>query len=138
MLAAVASDEVGDAGVRVDLLRGVSGPITMLRLDIAPGAPKLPVADGPRTGFYVLDDLGQLTGELLLWIEEGEPSTLECAWYTEEPPAALPEPRRVVIKATLADEHERKGRRLDEEVKRALPSDSITLEYWETARHDSS
>ena len=30
--------------------------------------------------------------------------------------------------ATLADEHEREGRRLYEEVERALPNDSITLE----------
>ena len=56
------------------------------------------MADGLLTGFYVLDDRGQLTGELLLWIEDGEPSTLEYAWYTEETPAALPEPGRVVIK----------------------------------------
>jgi hypothetical protein len=97
MMAAVASDAIGDAGVIVDGLRGVSGPITMLRLDITPGAPKLPVDDGPMTGFYVLDARGQLSGELLLWIEDGEPSTLEYAWYTVEPPAALPEPRRVVI-----------------------------------------
>jgi hypothetical protein len=40
--------------------------------------------------------------------------------------------------ATLADEHEREGRRLYEEVKRALPNDSLTLEYWETALRDSS
>jgi hypothetical protein len=39
--------------VIVDGLRGVSGPITMLRLDITPGAPKLPVADGPMADFYV-------------------------------------------------------------------------------------
>ncbi len=50
------------------------------------------------TGFYLLDTRGQWSCELLLWIEDGEPSTLEYAWYTEEPPAALPEPRRVVIK----------------------------------------
>jgi hypothetical protein len=98
MMAAVASDAIADAGVIVDGLRGVSGPITMLRLDITPGAPKLPVADGPMADFYVLDDRGQLSGELFLWIEDGEPSTLEYAWYTEEPPAALSKPRRVIIK----------------------------------------
>lgn len=102
MMAAVASNAIDDAGVIVDGLRGVSGPITMLRLDIPPGAPRLPLADGPMTGFYVLDDRGQSTGELLLWFEEGRPSTLEYAWYTEEPPAALPEPHRVVIREARA------------------------------------
>lgn len=60
-----------------DGLRGVSGPITMLKLHIAAGAPKLAIPDGALTGFYVVDDAGSTIGELILWIEDGHPSTLE-------------------------------------------------------------
>lgn len=80
----------------LDGLRAVSGPITMLKLHMAAGASKLSIADGAMTGFYVVDDRGHAIGELVLWIEDGLPTTLEYAWYTEQPPKALPEPDRVV------------------------------------------
>jgi hypothetical protein len=68
----------------------------MLRLHIDAGASKLAMPDGAITGFYAVDDGGSATGELILWIEDGLPSILEYAWYTNNPPATLPEPIHVV------------------------------------------
>lgn len=77
-------------------LREVGGPVTMLKLHLAAETADLALSDGALTGFYVVDDVGHVTGELILWIEDGRPSALEYAWYTDEPPSALPEPARVV------------------------------------------
>ena len=60
----------------VDGLRAVSGPITMLKLHIAAGASRVALPDGAMTGFYVFDDHGSRTGELLLWIEDVSPLCL--------------------------------------------------------------
>lgn len=88
--------ETYSAGV-VDGLRAISGPITMLKLHVAAETERLAISDGPMTGFYVVDDRGHSIGELILWVEDGLPSSLEYAWYTEQPPTALPELDRVVI-----------------------------------------
>ncbi|MFE9743184.1 hypothetical protein [Streptomyces sp. NPDC006477] len=45
----------------------------------------------------VSDDEGEVTGELLLWIESGKLSGLEFAWYGDLPPDRLPETAKVAV-----------------------------------------
>ena len=45
----------------------------------------------------VVDEGGELIGEIILWAEAGMLSGLEYAWYGDEPPTSLPEVDRVVV-----------------------------------------
>jgi hypothetical protein len=38
----------------------------------------------------VLDSTGVAFGELLIWVKDGYLSSLEYAWWSDEPPARLP------------------------------------------------
>ncbi|MGW4081196.1 hypothetical protein ACWELB_48400 [Streptomyces asiaticus] len=60
--------------------------------------PPAEVSDGviPATG-AVKDSSGELVGELLLWVSDGRLSALECSWYTDEAPTALPDPGDVTV-----------------------------------------
>jgi hypothetical protein len=54
-------------------------------------------ADGIIAEGTVSDQDGTPVGELILWVEDGWLSGIEYAWYTDERPAALPDPDRVQV-----------------------------------------
>ncbi len=45
----------------------------------------------------VSDQHGSPIGELILWVEDGWLSGIEYVWYTDERPAALPDPDQVQV-----------------------------------------
>lgn len=45
----------------------------------------------------VVDQSGELVGEIILWTQSGALSGLEYAWYGDEPPAFLPAVDRIVV-----------------------------------------
>lgn len=45
----------------------------------------------------VVDDAGELIGEILIWTEEGRMAALEFAWYGEEAPASLPTAEQIQV-----------------------------------------
>ncbi|MFE9647274.1 hypothetical protein ACFYO0_24800 [Streptomyces sp. NPDC006365] len=82
--------------VRVVALWGSNSVSVDLRvMDDAPRAP-VPTGASPVT-FTVIDEEGELVGEILLWTESGMLSGLEYAWYGDQPPASLPEVDRMVM-----------------------------------------
>jgi hypothetical protein len=69
----------------------VGGPVTMLALRVSEATPASAFADGPvPLSATVSDAAGAAIGELLLWVESGYLSTLEFAWWTDDPPDQLP------------------------------------------------
>lgn len=83
-------------------LRGVSGPVTMLELEISSEAPPIDLPScpykGPRGGvrIAVVDAGGESVGGILLWLDDGYLTTLEYFWYTDMPPAELPPISQIV------------------------------------------
>jgi hypothetical protein len=77
---------------QVPYLEVASGPVTFLNLtvDRARLAPsRLP--DGPVPGqSWVIDDLGETLGTLLVWAVDGYASALEYGLVTDQPPVTLP------------------------------------------------
>ena len=68
------------------------GPATMARITIAPEKPLSALPDGPAPVIpAVVDDAGQLAGEIILWITHGVVDCVEQTWYSESPPEALPD-----------------------------------------------
>lgn len=73
-----------------------SSSLHMLDLVVDHQAPVITVDDGPLTGrTLVVTDRGEMTGEIIVWVRGGMLSALEHAWYSEEPPAAWPEPHEL-------------------------------------------
>lgn len=69
---------------------------TMLDVQVAANAPRIPLANGPiPVDAIVLDEAERLTGEILVWIEGGMLIGIEQAWYTDEPPTGWPPRARV-------------------------------------------
>lgn len=69
----------------------VGGPITMLQLRVSGEAPRARLPDGPVPGSFVVGDPnGVSIGELLIWVRDGYLDSLEYAWWTDQPPRALP------------------------------------------------
>jgi hypothetical protein len=76
----------------------VGGPITMLDLQVAGGAPAAAVAEGPiPVSVEVCDQSGATVGELLIWVNGGYLSALEFAWWTDDPPRQLPGPAELKV-----------------------------------------
>jgi hypothetical protein len=77
---------------QVPYLQVLSGPLTFLKptVDRARVAPsRLP--DGPVPGqSWVIDDLGNTLGTLLVWMDDGYISALEYGWVADQPPLTLP------------------------------------------------
>lgn len=72
------------------------GPVTML--DLAVTGTRSPRPDGPVPVRAIVVGPGQdSTGEVLVWVTGGYLSTLEYAWYTDEPPQHLPLPGDIRI-----------------------------------------
>ncbi|MEV7086752.1 hypothetical protein AB0O07_12765 [Streptomyces sp. NPDC093085] len=66
-------------------------------LQVTGDAPRAPVPNGvvPVT-CTVLDEGGELFGEIILWVESGRLAALEYAWYGDLPPTTLPEVERMI------------------------------------------
>jgi hypothetical protein len=93
-----APDIADELRAQTGSLRVVGGRVTMLNLAVDPAAPIADVADGPLDVCpTVTDAAGVAEGELLLWITGGQLSALEFAWWTDEPPTALPDPSALVF-----------------------------------------
>lgn len=45
----------------------------------------------------VVDEAGEIIGEIIIWTQAGALSGLEYAWYGEEPPTSLPRVDRIVF-----------------------------------------
>ena len=87
------ADVPGGAQLRdqIPLIEVVGGPLTLLELaPVAPVAPA-PVADVPLPVSVTVLQTGVPVGELLVWVTNGVLSGLEFAWWTDDPPDALPE-----------------------------------------------
>lgn len=76
----------------------VGGPMTMLELRVTRPAAPSAFKDGPAPiSATVSDSAGAAIGEMLLWLEDGYLSTLEFAWWTDDPPDHLPNLDRVQV-----------------------------------------
>lgn len=80
---------------QVDLVRVVAKWGTdsaSVDLMVFEGAPRSPAANGVvPVDATVVDELGSLFGEILLWTTDGYLSAIEYAWYGDEPPVAFPD-----------------------------------------------
>ncbi|MFT3662182.1 MAG: hypothetical protein QM809_12545 [Gordonia sp. (in: high G+C Gram-positive bacteria)] len=82
-----------DAAVSAQMLtiESVQGSPTTAKLTCPNGVPVSAFPDGPAPGkLAVVDDAGELAGELVLWLSGGEIDLVEQTWYSEHPPTALP------------------------------------------------
>jgi len=89
------SDELFQQASSVDV---VGGPVTMLDLRVT--APKSASAftEGPiPLSVMVLDSVDVALGELLIWVNDGYLSSLEFAWWSDNPPEQLPALNRVRV-----------------------------------------
>lgn len=95
---------LADANVlkaQVDKLVVSGGPLTMLELSMKGEAAKIKAPEDPLPFRAIVnDDKGEPIGELMLWTTDGYLSHLEYAWYTDEPPAELPDPSQIEITKT--------------------------------------
>ncbi|MFJ6792817.1 hypothetical protein [Streptomyces sp. NPDC091268] len=61
-------------------------------LTVLEGGPRSSVGNGViPVDASVLDETGELFGEILLWVSDGQLSAIEYAWYGDEPPRSLPD-----------------------------------------------
>jgi hypothetical protein len=77
---------------QIPYLRIREGPVTFLRLATdRSAAPRSTFERGPVPGSaWVFGADGSPTGTMLLWVDDGYISALECAWVTDDPPTELP------------------------------------------------
>ncbi|HXO11821.1 MAG TPA: hypothetical protein VN871_05595 [Mycobacterium sp.] len=76
----------------------VGGPVTMLDLRVTGLTTASAFTDGPiPLSIMVLDSAGIAFGELLIWVNDGYLSSLEFAWWSDDPPNELPTPDRVQV-----------------------------------------
>lgn len=74
----------------------VGGPVTMLDLRVTRPTSASAFTDGPiPLSIMVLDPAGVVLGELLIWVNDGYLSSLEFAWWSDDPPDRLPALDRV-------------------------------------------
>ena len=80
----------------------VSGGVTtFLDLEVPRTNPPASFTDGPLPArAFVTGECGEVTGEILIWVEQGYLSGLELAWFTEEAPAEWPTPEQVQLEET--------------------------------------
>jgi hypothetical protein len=75
----------------------MSSSPTMVDLAVPTSLPRCSLDDGPTPGAAVVYAGGELVGEILVWIRSGYLTSLEQAWYTDEPPTAWPSPADVRV-----------------------------------------
>ncbi len=76
----------------------VGGPVTMLDLRVTGPTAASAFTDGPiPLSVMVLDPDGVALGELLIWVNDGYLSSLEFAWWSDDPPDQLPTLDRVRV-----------------------------------------
>jgi hypothetical protein len=69
----------------------VGGPVTMLDLRVTRPTSAAAFTDGSiPSSVMVLNPAGVAFGELLIWVNEGYLSSLEFAWWSDDPPGQLP------------------------------------------------
>ncbi len=73
-------------------LEAVGGTATMATLRLRDGSPRSSIPDGPAPVIIpVIDDSGDVAGELILWVLDGFADLVEQTWYGDEPPTRLPD-----------------------------------------------
>lgn len=76
---------------QVSSVNVVGGPVTMLDLRVTGPTSASAFTDGPiPLSAMVLDATGVTLGELLIWVNDGYISSLEFAWWSDDPPDQLP------------------------------------------------
>lgn len=88
----------GAAGLLGQLDSGVMvrGPVTMLELEVPGAVAPAATPDGPIGIRAIVESPeGEVLGELIIWVQRGFLSGLEYAWYSDDPPDALPDPTRI-------------------------------------------
>ena len=86
-----------ELAAQIPFVRVTGGPVTMLDLTVEGGS-RSAAQDGPiRVRVAVSRGVGDLTGELLIWIKDGYLSCLEFAWVTDDRPENLPSPNELEI-----------------------------------------
>ena len=89
------SDELLQQASSVDI---VGGPVTMLDLRVTTPTSASSFTDGPiPLSVMVLDPAGVAFGELLIWVNGGYLSSLEFAWWSDDPSGQLPTVDRVRV-----------------------------------------
>jgi hypothetical protein len=83
---------------QVSSVNVLGGPVTMLDLRVTEPTPTSAFTDGPvPLSAMVLDAAGVTLGELLIWVNDGYLSSLEFAWWSDDPPDQLPTLDRVRV-----------------------------------------
>lgn len=76
----------------------VGGPVTMLDSRVSGPTSRSVFTDGPiPLSVMILDSAGVAMGELLIWVNDGYLSSLEFAWWSDDPPDQLPIADRVQV-----------------------------------------
>jgi hypothetical protein len=89
------SDELVQQASSVNV---VGGPVTMLELRVTAPRSASAFTDGPiPLSVMVLDPADVSLGELLIWVNDGYLSSLEFAWWSDDPPDQLPALDRVRV-----------------------------------------
>lgn len=72
-------------------------------LDVPAFVSRAEIPDGPLpVSARVHGESGDEIGELLLWVKDGALAALEYAWYTTEPPSALPVAESIAVEGQPA------------------------------------
>jgi len=75
----------------------IGGSPFQLDLIVVGELPTSSVRTGPiPTRAVVVDGVSQPTGEVIVWVADGYLSGLEYAWFADETPDRLPDPRQLV------------------------------------------
>jgi hypothetical protein len=89
------SDELFQQASSVNV---VGGPVTMLDLRVTAPSSASAFTDGPiPLSVMVVDPADVALGELLVWVDDGYLSSLEFAWWSDDPPEHLPELDRLRV-----------------------------------------
>lgn len=63
---------------------------TNIDVVVPKGSEPIPLANGPITSYGILDERGDIIGQVLIWVTKGTFIGMEQDWYTEETPSKWP------------------------------------------------